>query len=543
MSSDVVMIANKSYIIKQSLGDSARRRVYFNTFKENSNTTSGSLTADESKLLADLGINSKMIMNLKLYLPTFFDNLQMCSSDTSLVLRKDCNIPYYVLWSIMFANKQATDERIRANKEAYYSSRNIGVAMNTAIVSQMRRKNIRDEYDKVFELLLTQSVTLKPVAVEFNESLFQLPRASNDKEQLARNDLTNVNIEYAKFIPEIFTLILTKPGVSGVPSILSELKKLVENRPQPPLYTFSQLGNTCASDALFTILLQADNLRDIFVNNAQKIKDETIDATISHALLRYERMLELEAKHVKNTLGKSRRPSLNLDTRHGEAILKGISGEDSCIGLTKKKILDYMKDIQQKLKSHGIIQRDEELNVFIGDNFITFINNETSNLNSIKGIYLHIPGNISETEITSTGHAIACVKIYNEWYITDNEFGILHKIDDPHLINILLLNLYKQRQFTIRYEKGSTADNLAFKFEFFDDENNIVYTVYTYPANVTFNQDKVVSSPITPSRIILFTHEIKRGDDDTFMNKILNYFDKNVSDYTQNEIKTESAQD
>jgi hypothetical protein len=533
MSSDVVMISNKSYIIKQSLSDRTRRRLYFNTFKENSKS-SYTLTSDESRLLSDLGIDSKMLMNLKLYLPTFFDNIQICGSDSSLILRKDCNIPYYVLWSIMFANKHATDKRIQVNKEAYYSTKNIGVALNTSIISQMHRKNIRDEYDTLFELLLTRDITLS----DSNESLFVLPVSNTNVVQVAKKEVTlpiqqanqatsqdqNVNIEYAQFIPEIFTLIVTTPGA------ISKLEMLVKNRVRPPLYTFSQLGSTCASDALFTILLQADNIGDIFIKNAQKIKDEHLDPIITNALSRYERMLELESEHV-HTSSKGRRTSLNLNTRYGEAVLHGISGtdmkDDKCIGLRKSNIIEYIKDIQHIFITNNIIQDIKELNVFYGTEFNKFMQNSTSNLHSVKGIYLHIPGNI-----TQIGHAISFVKIYDEWYLSDNEHGMLHKISDIHLINLLLLNLYKQRTFTINYQKHLT-ENLSYRFEFYNDDNKIVYK---YP-NLELNPDPdSVSQEMTPSRVLIFTHEIEQGGDDKQMNKIISYFDKNIDTYIQNEL-------
>lgn len=142
------------------------------------------------------------------------------------------------------------------------------------------------------------------------------------------------------------------------------------------------------------------------------------------------------------------------------------------------------------------------------------------------------PANSSQTTIlTSIGHALAFVKINNEWYITDNEHGMLQKISDLHLINILLLNLYKNGTFTITNEKDN---NLVYRFDFVDKDNN---KLYYYP-DITFNQNELISRDITPNRVILFTHHITQGNDDIFMNKILNYFDKDISNYIQKEIKS-----
>ena len=61
MSTDIVKISNKSYSIPQSIEARARRRTYFNTYKEDKRSGDGELIPEESQVLNDLGIGRSQI--------------------------------------------------------------------------------------------------------------------------------------------------------------------------------------------------------------------------------------------------------------------------------------------------------------------------------------------------------------------------------------------------------------------------------------------------------------------------------------------------
>lgn len=104
-----VMLNGNSYNINQTAADRIRRTLYF----RNGSTA---LTADERRLLDDLGVDSIMEQALRIQLPSFFEQLPGCQSNTSLVLAKNCQIPHFVLWSILFHNHSNTARRIQVNR-------------------------------------------------------------------------------------------------------------------------------------------------------------------------------------------------------------------------------------------------------------------------------------------------------------------------------------------------------------------------------------------------------------------------------------------
>lgn len=448
MSSDVVIIANKSYNIKQSISDSSRRRRYFSTLGTEGMYT---LTEDEQRLLTDLGINDTMMMNLKLYMPTFFDNLHMCKSDTNLILRKECNVPYYVLWSIMFANKQITDERIRKNKLAHKTHRNINVATHTALLSQMRPSDIHDPYSKLFQLILTSPTptpTSASIVSSAEEPLFKLPTSPNDI-------LTNVNIEYAKYIPNIFTLILTTSS--------------------SPRFTFTQRGDTCASDTLFSILLMADGLKEYFTKNISE-SDHNLE-TLRLAQERFKEMQKLEASGSSGPSG--RRYSINETEGRGKQI-RTLIGTCMKSGITMAELQNVVNKLIEGVKA--------PVRVHVGDKY--------KKISNVQGILF--AGNSGK----GLGHIIGILKIDNKWWISDNEVGYLHLITDNTFVTTLLEMLttktYKPDDVVFTFNSfinnSFTADNLLYQF---------IIDSLKYP-NITKEEDIFVKYNVKANRILVF---------------------------------------
>jgi hypothetical protein len=290
--SEVVRISNKSYTIKQLPADRIRRRAYFLTRDETK-----ALTDDETRLLTDLGIDSVMINQLRLYLPAFFDNIQNCNTDAGMILKQSCAVPHYVLWSILFANKVKTAEKVKANKDAYKRVPTLPSAMDSAILTQFARRKSTDEYDALFEFMLIRRKTVEeiPTPITFSNNIFVLPSVLPGEPTVPAPPVAeNVNDEYYKDINPIFKLIIAKKK----PEIIAS--------GHGKSFTFSQRGNTCGSDTLFTILLQADGLKTLFdIDKKYVPKNEDERKSLSYlpprlltlywATERYKQMKELEA--------------------------------------------------------------------------------------------------------------------------------------------------------------------------------------------------------------------------------------------------------
>ena len=125
--SDSITIGTKSFPIGQTEEDQSRRRKYFTNGK-------GDLTANEEGLLAALGIDEEMIDSYKLWLPDFFTNLPGCETDTSLILSKGCEIPHYILWSVMFRSNQETQARIAKDRSEHKSLNDLETAKTEEVV-------------------------------------------------------------------------------------------------------------------------------------------------------------------------------------------------------------------------------------------------------------------------------------------------------------------------------------------------------------------------------------------------------------------------
>jgi hypothetical protein len=536
MSTDIVKISNKAYSISQTAVDRARRRKYFTTYTENA---PNKLSNEEAKLLQDLGIDSKMITTLKLYLPTFFDNLHMCSSDTSMILHKNCNIPHYVLWSIMIANKEATDERLRQNR-LKETTHQIGVAMNTAVIHQLRPTI--DNYDTIFKLLVInpapQPISLNVFRINEDpenssaESSEPPPRESSSTgtEVIVKDTSTITdkgtsrgprNLSDKESINRIFKLIISKPSKPSsaehkIPvsnnnseALSKQLIHLDESRRQP-IYTFTQKGSTCASDALFTILLQADVVKRLFINNAEKIIRNALDNSLIHAIKRYINMLELESNHVDD---RSRRKSINLTEKHGETILKTISESECPIGLTRTHITKYITNLQNKLLP--TIPTIRNLFFFGGSEFKLNMENESvgkKNLNNISGFLITYPE--SSSAETKTGHAIAILKINGRWYISNNERGMLEEITDPKFMPILFYKLYNTVDGEI-FQLYTRYNNMyKFRFNFAGG--------YIYPnsgmATSAASAASDIVSIVDSKRIIVFGENSENSENDQLTN-------------------------
>ena len=143
-SSVTIQLGEKAFNLDRSIDAYSRRSAYF------LNKT-GSLSKDEQDILISLGIDKSMEKRMSAYLPQFFDVLPDCQTDTSVYLNKQCEVPYYVIWSTKFAEGQRIQERIDNNKSSFVPRSDYDVAVDTSVVKQMNSK--LSEIDQLFTLI------------------------------------------------------------------------------------------------------------------------------------------------------------------------------------------------------------------------------------------------------------------------------------------------------------------------------------------------------------------------------------------------------
>jgi hypothetical protein len=141
-----VQIANQRFSIGFGEADNMRRISYFR------GDIDASLTPDEIALLTALGIDDTMKMSLRPQLAEFFQSLKECRNDTSLTLSSKCEMPYYIIWSVLFANRRETQRRILEDAAEHREIGALGDATLSALVRELTPSQDK-EYDDVFTLI------------------------------------------------------------------------------------------------------------------------------------------------------------------------------------------------------------------------------------------------------------------------------------------------------------------------------------------------------------------------------------------------------
>jgi hypothetical protein len=133
-----------------------------------------------------VGINKEIEQRLKAYLPSFFDALPDCQTDTSLYLSKTCEIPYFVVWSTKFAERQQTQERIKENKELVKPLTDYDTVIHEAVIEDMKAKY--SDIDALFTIIRLKTAPTK-VDDSAIEKLFTLMFASKNEKTFEIDDL------------------------------------------------------------------------------------------------------------------------------------------------------------------------------------------------------------------------------------------------------------------------------------------------------------------------------------------------------------------
>ena len=131
---------------------------------------------DEQAILTMLGIDQDMEESLRPYLGDFFDALPDCQSDTSLYLHKQCEIPYFVLWTTKFAGHTNSEQRKQENQKTHLAETDVEMAIDESFVHDIQPE--LSEIDQIFTLIhKVHTQQPKVVDIETNtntESLFHL---------------------------------------------------------------------------------------------------------------------------------------------------------------------------------------------------------------------------------------------------------------------------------------------------------------------------------------------------------------------------------
>lgn len=216
--------------------------------------------------------------------------------------------------------------------------------------------------------------------------------------------------------------------------------KLEENFEQvkPIHYVFSQLGHTCAPDALFTLLFESETIGPILTAlneesfEIQLFKNDAILGDSVKSLLlaleRYHDMKDLEK--AAHTTGQSivRYMSRNVAKQRGTQISSILrKGFPTCTtkATPVEAIHTYVENIVIKNRM-GLFDADQKIHYILGTEL------EEADLDKIFAcIFVIIK------EGTPIGHMMGMYRKGDNWYLVNNELGSLYIAKDPARIKQL----------------------------------------------------------------------------------------------------------
>ena len=166
----VVSLYGKSFTLGFSDAEHARRKNYFLKGL-------GSLTPQEKSLLVSLGIDDMLENSLKPYLPEFFSTLQTCSADPSLILSRNCETAYFVIWSAFFHNRKEVERRLKEGRVPPGPLSDEELAQDMAIIDGLKSRGVPESAKRgivaLFTLMFVEPATT-PVQRDTISRLFTL---------------------------------------------------------------------------------------------------------------------------------------------------------------------------------------------------------------------------------------------------------------------------------------------------------------------------------------------------------------------------------
>ena len=101
-----IKLAGRIYYIDYDEDAQNRRKAIFNE------GAPLSLTKDEEELLNSVGIKGDTRKNLAPYLYDFFESLPNCQTSTKMLTSRECEVAYYVMWSVLMKARQDLQKNI-----------------------------------------------------------------------------------------------------------------------------------------------------------------------------------------------------------------------------------------------------------------------------------------------------------------------------------------------------------------------------------------------------------------------------------------------
>lgn len=221
--------------------------------------------------------------------------------------------------------------------------------------------------------------------------------------------------------------------------------------PKEPLkYMFSQRGTTCVTDAMFTIFLEADPIREDFqaaledghllekpkspVKNHSTVEKSIASAIASIEFSRRDRVMEVFASVIprykkmkelekKSPTRRNRKPSANAG--EGDEILKCVTGSNS-YGTTQA-MAARMINLTLLQNKFGILKK----NYHIGGVLIDKDRKLISEIPPFEKVFAY---KITIGLPDRVWHAICMLKQGGKWFFGDNELGLLHPIQDVSIV-------------------------------------------------------------------------------------------------------------
>ena len=147
-----VHLYGKSFLIGYDAVDHERRIEYFRG-------EGGALTDEETRLLESLGLDEMLTESLKPYLAQFFQDLAKCQSDSGVILSRECELPFYILWNVLFQEEAERARRIRESRKKTKMMSDEDLAQTDAIIKGMKlphRGLESQESDALFTLMLVE---------------------------------------------------------------------------------------------------------------------------------------------------------------------------------------------------------------------------------------------------------------------------------------------------------------------------------------------------------------------------------------------------
>lgn len=135
MDSEEVFIAGEKFIISYSEKNRTRRR---DIFLEKDDEQK--LTDVEKSLLDKLCITEDTYEAVRMYLYDFFESLPSCQSSIAVLSNRQCEVAYYVLWSVLLKARQDVQRKIDDAKKK--SESDIKIQQYEARLKSMSVRNI-----------------------------------------------------------------------------------------------------------------------------------------------------------------------------------------------------------------------------------------------------------------------------------------------------------------------------------------------------------------------------------------------------------------